>query len=137
MSFPRTQFRLNQVVALIALLLAVAWVPMTSHELLESVGLIHQDVPHHDGTHGDEGPNHEAADGLCRIFDGGVFLKAPTLFSFSWIVPALELSLAALVLVACVETFLRRATESPPELVRTWQFVLRQALPSRAPSFAL
>lgn len=123
---------LTRALACVALLLAMVWLPIASHELLESSGIIH-----HDGPDGDNGPAHEAADGLCRIFDGGILLKAPTLFSFSWIVPALELSLAALVLVACVETFLRRATESPPGLVRTWQFVLRQALPSRAPSFAL
>jgi hypothetical protein len=123
---------LNRALAVLALLLVVTWLPITSHELLESSGIIH-----HDGPEADDGPAHEAADGLCRIFDGGIFAKAPTLFALSWVVPALALSITALVIIAAAEDFLHRATESPPGLVRTWQFVLRQALPSRAPSFAL
>jgi hypothetical protein len=126
------QSRLNHVVALVALLLACAWVPITSHELLESAGLIYAD-----GPHGELGPAHDTADGMVRNFEGGVFLKAPTWIHFSWFVPVVELSLAALMLSAGVESSLRRATESPPGLVRMWPFVLRQALPSRAPSFAL
>jgi hypothetical protein len=121
-----------------ALLLAVAWVPMTSHELLEAAGWIHQDGP--DGDHGDHdhGPAHEAADGVARLHDGGTFLKAPTFASLGLIVAfAVTFSLSRLLAVCRAELPLRRATESPPGLVRTWQFVLRMALPSRAPSFAV
>jgi hypothetical protein len=124
--------RLNRVVALIALLLAVAWLPMTSHELLESAGMIHQD-----GPDGDHSPAHEAADGFMRLHDGGIFVKAPTLLSVGWIVAVVELSVTGLVVACRVESYLRRATESPPGLIRTWQFALRLALPSRAPSFAI
>src|SRR5215207_9614718 len=80
---------LKRVVALIALLLAVAWVPITSHELLETAGWVHQDAPD-----GDHGPAHEAADGVARLVDGGIFLKAPTLFSIAWIVALVELSVS-------------------------------------------
>lgn len=123
--------RLNRVVALIALLLAVAWLPMTSHELLESAGIIHQD-----GPDGDHGPAHEAADGLARLHDGAIFLKAPTLFSVGWIIAAVDVSISCLVIASGADWYLRRSTESPPGLARTWQFALRLALPGRAPSFA-
>jgi hypothetical protein len=124
--------RFDRLVALIALLLAVAWVPLTSHELLEAAGWIHQDTPD-----GDHGPAHEAADGFARQHDEGISVKAPTLFSVTWLVAVLELSISALVIACCAQSYLRRAAESPPELVRTWQFALRLALPSRAPSLGL
>lgn len=122
--------QLRRLYAFCALLLAVAWVPLTSHELLESAGWIHQDA-----ADSDHGPAHEAADGLCRLHDGGVFLKAPALFSDGWIATVTEFSVSSLFLERVVASSLRRATESPPGLARTWQFVLRLALPGRAPSF--
>jgi hypothetical protein len=125
--------RLDRVVALFALLLAVAWLPITSHELLESAGLIHQD----EGLDGDEGPAHDAADGLCQLHHGGISLKAPTWYSLGWLVTAIELSVAALFVVFRASSHLRWPTESPPGVAGPWQFVLRLALPSRAPSFAL
>jgi hypothetical protein len=117
-------------VALVALMLAVAWVPLTSHDLLASIGWIHQD-----GPDGDHGPAHEAADGFARQHEGKIPLKAPTLFPLTWIVAVIELSIATLVIACSATAHLRQATESPPELGRTWHFALRLALPSRAPSF--
>jgi hypothetical protein len=124
--------RLKPVFAVCAFLLALAWAPMTSHHLLESAGWIH-----HDGPDGDHGLGHEAADGIARLHDGGILLKTPTLFWIGWIVALVELSISGLLLACFVPSYLRRATESPPGFERTWQFVLRLALPGRAPSYAL
>jgi hypothetical protein len=130
--------RLNRVVALIALLLAVAWMPMTSHELLKAAGWIHQGSLDGDHDDHDHGPAHEAADGIARLHNGGTFLKAPTFSPLGLIVAfAVALSLSRLLGMCRAELPLQRATESPPGLIRTWQFVLRMALPSRAPSFAV
>jgi hypothetical protein len=130
---PGLHSQLNRVVALFALLLAIAWVPMTSHELLESAGVIH-----HDGPDGDHGPAHEAADGVARLHDGGALLKVPT---FAWlgvlVAFVATVSLSCLLIVSRAALLLRRSTESPPGLTRIWQFLLRMALPSRAPSFAI
>ncbi|HKB89694.1 MAG TPA: hypothetical protein VKC60_04150 [Opitutaceae bacterium] len=126
----RTHYRVNPVVALIALLLAIAWVPMVSHEILEAAGWIHQDGPD------DGGPSHDGADGHVRLMDGGVFLKVPTFPLLGWTAMVVVFSLVSLVIESAVVSYLRRETESPPGFARTWQFILRLALPGRSPSFA-
>ena len=60
-------------VVLTALCLITLWLPVTSHDWLESAGWIHS---HEDS--GQDAP-HEAADGVCRLEHGVVSLKAPTL----------------------------------------------------------
>ena len=124
--------RFDRVIALVAFLIAVLWVPTASHELLELAGWIHQDSDH-DG----HGMTHEAADGLCQLHHGGAVVKAPTMHSVGFILVIFQLSISGLLFVSSTASYLRRATEPPPGLARTWQFLLRLALPSRAPSFAI
>ena len=128
--------RLNRVMALLALVLAIVWVPMTSHELLKVAGWIHQEGPA--GDHWHYGPAHEAADGIARVVDGGTLLKAPN-FSASGVMIAFAVLFSVFRLVTAyqAELPLQRTTESPPGLIRSWQFVLRMALPGRDPTFAL
>ena len=113
---------------LTALLLVVLWLPATSHEWLESAGVIHS------AAHGEHDPDHDAADGQGRLESGTVAPKVPVLTSQPWLcVIAVALSVIApdqpiMKAVPCPCT-------APPELRTTWQFTERVALPSRAPSY--
>ena len=118
--------------ALLALLLAIVWVPLTSHELLEAAGVIH-----HDGADADAEPAHEAADGLYRAHDGAVLLKAPTFALLGILTFAVVLSCTPRFVPRVIASYLRRETASPPGLSRRWHFLQRLALPSQSPSFAL
>ena len=133
---------------MVALLLVAFWLPASSHVHLQHLGLIHQvhadhHPHHHDHDHGDAPPghhehgagNHAAADGECLN----------SLVTSGWDLPwagGYELSLDI------VPTFsgdtplaMREATglappgTGPPGFSASWQFLLRAALPVRAPSF--
>ncbi|HUG12538.1 MAG TPA: hypothetical protein VMM36_16085 [Opitutaceae bacterium] len=125
-------FRFRRISALCAVLLAVMWVPLTSHELLESIEWIHHEA---DADH--PGAAHESADGHFRIHTSKVSVKEPSSMALGGI--ALPLPTTSVTLVRRPETVLpvRRETGSPPGTVQVWQFALRLALPSRAPTFAV
>ena len=112
---------------LTAVLLVTLWLPVTSHEWLESVGLIHaQEDLGHDARH-------DAADGVCRLEHGVVLLKAPTLVAQS------SLPIAAVKLISAVVDFsfapvtLVYLSTAPPALAATWQFSHRTASLNQAP----
>jgi len=121
-------FSCRRIATFCALLFAVLWVPVTSHELLESADWIHHDEA------GDHAPSHDAADGNYRANAANILVKAPASLGIGCFVAPLEVYTAGLLFPLQVTLPLRPATESPPGLVRTWQFALRLALPSRAPS---
>lgn len=107
----------------------------SSHPLLESLGLIHQDHAHADGSdHSDK--NHEAADGVCRIESSHEELQRPLSNSLD-LSHSLEL-LCVLLLNADPDADPGGGSLSPPppELGTSWQFAFRAALPVRAPSLA-
>src|SRR6266481_1024350 len=54
----------NRFRTVVAVLLLALWVPMSSHDLLEDLGLIHTTAST------DAGDNHDAADGLCQLPQG-------------------------------------------------------------------
>jgi hypothetical protein len=116
-------------VALIALLLAVIWVPVTSHDFLSLVGWVHD---HHQNGH-EETTDHDFAHGCCMAQDAAVSLKAPTIFSFGLIAALAARALALVILIHLVSPFLAHIPELEPGWDRPWHFRLRLALPSRAP----
>lgn len=128
----------NRLKTIVAMVLLAAWLPASSHCLLEIAGLIHGNDCHatvHGHNHGAEEPGHDAADGNCQIEAGNYRLPKPGSFALSPdFMPCLLLSLAPPVsdLTASVPGF--RANAPPPELPVTWCFVWRTALPPRAPS---
>lgn len=125
---PRS-LRARQIAACWALLLAVIWVPSTSHQLLESAGWIHQNSA---GTD-DDGPAHDAADGNFQAHGNEIRPAKPALISLGWLVDSTGIFAVTLFLAAGVAWYLRRETASPPGWLRPWQFVVRAALPGRAP----
>jgi hypothetical protein len=116
-------------VLLTALLLVTLWLPLSSHDWLEAAGWIHQHVGHDDGD-----PDHAAADGHVRIEQTGLTVSAPHVIRHPWhsFVAKLERVAPPLVLIPGEPPVL--FGHAPPDLARAWQFVLRQALPGRAPS---
>ena len=147
---------------MVALLLAVFWLPASSHVLLEQSGLIHSHLPqlhaatalpghdgelqaethaeshadaHTDGTASHPNESHDAADGRCLRPAQDSALKAPA----PAMTPALLTEAAWLVALLAThpvrpQSGLAPPGDAPPELARQWQFVRRAALPVRAPS---
>lgn len=129
---------------IVALLLTAFWLPASSHVHLQHFGLIHEiHADHHHHDHGDAesshhehgADNHAAADGECLLSSGttGWGLPWGGLHEIPFdIVPALSVS----VLPATPEAVgLAPPGAAPPEYPASWQFLLRAALPVRAPSF--
>jgi hypothetical protein len=124
------------------LLLAVLWLPASSHALLEHFGLIHQVHADHHHDEGEGSPhehgshNHDAADGLMLAPAAKVKSPAPEfvatpvrLSSLLWAAPRpVELTAPGF--------GLSPPDSTPAELSRRWQFYSRAAHPVRAPSLA-
>lgn len=129
---------------IVALLLVAFWLPASSHVHLQHFGLIHEiheDHHHHDqgdappGHHEHGADNHAAADGQCILTCGGPALDLP---GFVFVVVGLDFDWDAMVLAApslLDSSGLAPPCTGPPEIPRSWQFLLRAALPVRAPSF--
>jgi hypothetical protein len=116
------------------MLLLALFALASSHPLLQGLGLIHHHSEHHsESSDSDSDRNHDAADGLCRVDSHRDEVQK---FSTNHLYC---LALVAVLLDADVGVENARfanSTAPPPELVTTWQFSSRAALPVRAPSFA-
>ena len=117
------------------LLLAI-WPAVTSHALLQQFGLIHQAHHHHhgdDGSHEHHSDNHAFADGDYTSAGTAQGIAKPQLAT-----PAAALlfpvpfSFSALLINGSPGPAPPRA--APPLLQHSWCFLLRTALPARAPS---
>ncbi len=119
----------------VALCLLALWLPATLHCDLEAAGVTHLLGCHDhraDAPAFGHGHHCHSIDGLSYRLDGAA-LKAPApLADFLFVLAHPDFQ-AALepprVRIVAVDT-------SPPELPRTWQFVVRAAPPARAPAFA-
>ena len=117
--------------AIIALFMLALWVPATSHALLESAGLIHQEQPASDAH--DE---HDAADGICAINSNSTPLAKGAFSTAVLYVVALTSLNASVDSIVTHELAANGLGPSPPLLPSSWQFLYRTALPCRAPSIA-
>ena len=122
----------------VAVILALIWAPLTAHCQLETVvGLNFLQCP----SAGDcttEGNSH-CDDSSCCGWEAGLY-KLPHNES-SALAPLIAVSAGAVgnsftgVLVTFPTELSIAATAAPPELLKSWRFFLRAALPVRAPSF--
>ena len=119
------------------LLLAAAWLPLTSHCKLEALpGLEFLQCADGQACHQDADVPNDG--GCCSLEAAHYFLPsqqpdvAPALLLA---LPAFESPLA-LVRGLPAPVSLGILTAAPPDLPASWQFVFRTALPPRAPSFA-
>ena len=117
------------------ILLLAIWPAVTSHPLLEQAGVIHQV---HDDHHG-EGGSHE------HDFDNHVFADgdyaSPTATKLVQKPDFDGSSHAVVQMIALCSILLRNDApgpappgNAPPQLQQSWSFLLRTALPVRAPS---
>lgn len=126
---------------IVALLLVALWLPTSSHTLLETAGLIHEQHNHHDDHHTDSGSHehnhgdHDAADGLCRLVSAQIKVPAPVDACVA-LVAFLLVDLQSKLLVEDPLSGPSPPGQAPPEFSQQWQFSHRAALPARAPSFA-
>jgi hypothetical protein len=126
--------RVKRMKAIIALFMLALWVPTTSHALLESVGLIHQEQPASD-AHDDH--EHDAADGICAITSNSTPLAKGAFLTAVLYVVALTALDASFDSTVTQELSVNGLGPSPPLLLPpSWQFLYRTALPCRAPSIA-
>jgi hypothetical protein len=128
----------NRVRIVIASVLLVLWPGVTSHALLQRLELIHEFHHDHDGGGGshehDSDDDHEFADGGYLNSSGGVSVLK-TLLAESEHCFAATLPLAPLNLNSAVfNSGLAPPEAAPLELLHSWQFSFRAALPARAPS---
>lgn len=115
------------------------WPVLTSHSLLQNWGIIHEVHADHNGegkTHEHHSDDHPFADGDYLKGSGSVQLTKP--HNLAGIIPFATVALLALAftLEDSCSGGLAPPGAAPPELVHTWQFSFRAALPVRAPSLA-
>ncbi len=125
---------------LIALLLLALWLPATLHCDLEAAGIEHIFGGHdHASASHDHAPapSEHASDDIQHSTDGlsyrldSLALKMPLpAFAFLYAVAAIPLLAPS----DPPANFIAETGTAPPEVARTWHFVTRAALPSRAPS---
>ena len=121
---------------MIALLVAVLYLPATAHCLLETAGWLPSGGDCCEQTPSAEGSSTiPCASGCCPSENAAYF--SPTSGGLSPLVaeaPGCAILLALEVLPNLPEVVPPEC--SPPELSKVWQFVFRTASPPRAPSFA-
>ena len=124
---------------ILALTLALLWLPATVHCGLEAAGLLeHVETCCHDEhpSETDSAPAH-CGTGNCGVVESGDYQPAHNLLKVSAPVAVLCFSnLIELVPVAVIDPVIEASeeAESPPEIRRTWHFVERAAPSPRAPS---
>jgi hypothetical protein len=121
--------------ALIALLLALLYVPATCHCLLEDAGLIHRsECCVSDNATDDHG--HDAADGICQVESASFVLPQPAKLAAKFIPVFVAHPFEPYGLLSSerLQPDILPCATSPPGLQAGWQFSHRTALPPRAPS---
>ncbi len=119
-------------------MLVALWVPATAHCDFEAIGF--DEIFHCANDHHAPSADAKSSD-TCEVVENGWIKRASSEID-------LTASATACVCLICIVTplslslrdvpplSLSERAAAPPELIRTWQFVARAALPARAPSFA-
>lgn len=130
---------------IVALLLLAAWPALTSHSLLELIGVIHQSheahaAHHHDHHHHPDDPSHEHGPADHDFADGGYIAKSSNNSAPFRALPQTQTALWAIASTHQTELVAGAAFGpappgvAPPEFLQTWNFLHRTAIDARAPS---
>jgi hypothetical protein len=133
--------------SIVALLLALAWLPATLHcglAALDAGGPAGECCPHaHAASQDSAGDSTDDSAhcglGVCDIVESGDYQPAQNVLKVSApsaVVLVFHLIALASELTPVPEIAADAEVESPPELRRTWHFAARAALLPRAPSLA-
>lgn len=126
---------MRRLLPFIACLLAVFWLPATSHCGLETAGLWMHD---HEGESSSDCSSLSCDRDLCESVEEGAFKNSTAPVKVN--APLLAVCVTRLVLLTAADAHGNdcpvspATTDSPPELARTWQFSARTALLPGAPS---
>jgi hypothetical protein len=127
---------MRRLLPFIACLLAVLWLPATMHCGLETAGLL---LHEHGLESADTGCATACENDNCALLEDGAFKNATHLVKAS--APVLALCVTQLVLIPAASDVAEPlasvspdTSDTPPELARTWQFIVRTALLPGAPS---
>lgn len=126
---------MRRLLPFIACLLAVLWLPATSHCGLETAGLWLHD---HEAETSTDCASLSCDRDLCESVEAGNFKNSAATVKVN--APLLAVCVTRLVLLTAADApgegcpVSPRTTDSPPELARTWQFSARTALLPGAPS---
>jgi hypothetical protein len=125
----------NRWKAMIALLLALLYLPATGHCALEQAGWFPEAGDCCEQTASATGSQTSScAEGCCPVESGDYFSRNKDRTSVMIVaVPAFVMVLALDILPK--QSLLVSPESSPLELLKIWQFAYRTALPPRAPSF--
>ena len=119
---------------ILSFLLLALWLPATSHCALERAGVIETDDCCTTESHSSIPSEHSCADGCATVEGGAYKLPAP---QKSMVSPLLVVCLWAESAAQIDATIASIPSQSlVDELIASWQFDHRAALPVRAPSFA-
>lgn len=128
---------MSRLLPFIACLLAVLWLPATLHCGLETAGLL---IHEHGLESADTGCAPACENDSCALVEDGAFKNATYVVKAS--TPVLALCVNQLVLIPTASELAEPlssvcpdASDTPPELARTWQFIARTALLPGAPCF--
>lgn len=121
---------------LVSAILALAWVPMTQHCLLEATGVVAAHCEHSQNSSGDGC----TLDG-CKALETGSYkvgsanpvVKAPGVAMMVFVTQ----EPVTVPLIAVQSGQPKEGFERPLDWVPSWHFVRRSALPSRAPSLVV
>jgi len=127
--------------------LALLWLPASSHALLEHAGLIHERHADHadhadhgdhpadsSGSHEHDTDNHEAADGKYASRSPHIGVPLLHAVAMPMLFCAFGLNWVSELHVAPPPSGLAPPGTAPPRLSHYWQFSFRTALPARPPS---
>jgi hypothetical protein len=124
-----------------AVMLALLWVPASSHPLLEYADLIHErhaDHADHDpdssDSHEHNTDNHEAADGKYASASPHISVPLPDVVALPMLFCPPGLNWASERHIELHPAGLAPPGTAPPPHSQHWQFSFRTALPARAPS---
>ncbi|MCI0747670.1 MAG: hypothetical protein L0Y58_19875 [Verrucomicrobia subdivision 3 bacterium] len=116
----------------IATFLLALWVPCTAHCAIEQLALGSDCCA--EAQHGGERDCQDCA--VCQAVEGGSYFSPLKRATFALPVAQPVSPPPTLDSIHFAATWRKAAEHIPPELPRVWQFVLRAALPIRAPSVA-
>jgi hypothetical protein len=127
----------NSVRSMVALVFLAFWPVMTSHPLLQQLGVIHQVHEDHDdgaGSHEHDTDNHACADGDYLKGSNSISVWKPFASVAAPFVTTLLFSTQSFARLDMFSSGPAPPGTAPPELSNIWQFSFRAALPARAPS---
>ena len=126
-------FRLIVVWTLVAI-----WLPASFHCLLGAAGWLPEFCCEEESSHGDDGQSHDEHNecDVCAAVESGDYnFSKPVDFDFNFNATLAWEHVFRLSISPTAECRIPLSSRAPPGLAKRWAFIIRAAIPGRAPSF--